>query len=172
MKSLKLLLSAILLLTATSITLAGYLYRIDLLVFTHATPEAIHSENWSPYPKLPNYLQASVLSANTPASYALKPYANILNRQANYHVILSKTWQQTITGRKRRIRITSHGQGLDGVLTLNQTNYINMDFNLLYQNGVSAYPIQLDTQRRMRPRELHYVDNPVLGVLVQATPIG
>lgn len=59
---------------------------------------------------------------------------------------------------------------LDGTLTLARSRYLHMAVDLIYIDPETGIPMQLKESRRMRSGELHYLDQPRFGVLVQATP--
>ena len=59
---------------------------------------------------------------------------------------------------------------LEGTLKLGVKRYLHISTDLLFRQfsdeGLTTYPMQ--AQRRMRSGKLHYLDHPLLGVLVQA----
>ena len=75
---------------------------------------------------------------------------------------------------------------LDGVVKVELGRYLHIYFDLKYQRDLAPvqgvmdsntaetykelkyYPVQ--THRRMRSKEIHYIDHPLIGILVLATP--
>jgi len=75
---------------------------------------------------------------------------------------------------------------LDGVVKVELGRYLHINFDLKYQRDLAPqqgvidnttansykdiryYPVQ--THRRMRSKEVHYIDHPLIGILVLATP--
>lgn len=73
---------------------------------------------------------------------------------------------------------------LDGVVKVELGRYLHIYFDLKYQRNLAPeqgvidssknykdikfYPVQ--THRRMRSKEIHYIDHPLIGILVLATP--
>jgi len=73
---------------------------------------------------------------------------------------------------------------LDGVVKVELGRYLHIYFDLKYQRNLAPqqgviessknykdikfYPVQ--THRRMRSKEVHYIDHPLIGILVLATP--
>jgi len=75
---------------------------------------------------------------------------------------------------------------LEGLIKVELARYLHIHFDLKYQRDLAPtqgvmettvseshkeikyYPIQ--THRRMRSKELHYIDHPLIGILVLATP--
>lgn len=60
---------------------------------------------------------------------------------------------------------------LDGTLRVYLARYLHVEVDLLYHRSGVETPIRLRTSRRMRSGELHYLDHPLLGVLVLVTPV-
>lgn len=61
---------------------------------------------------------------------------------------------------------------VDGSVTLVMSRYLHFSTNLVLHRTVEeeihAYPVK--SERRMKSRETHYLDNPLVGVIVIATP--
>lgn len=60
---------------------------------------------------------------------------------------------------------------LDGTLTLTRSRYLHMAVDLIYIDPNTGSALQLKESRRMRSGELHYLDQPRFGALVQVTPV-
>jgi hypothetical protein len=75
---------------------------------------------------------------------------------------------------------------VDGTVTIVRGRYLHVYTDLVYRTpmtnpgvdpqgphalGPSLANIRVQGQRRMRSRELHYLDHPLLGILVQITPL-
>lgn len=67
-----------------------------------------------------------------------------------------------------------------GTVTVSLARYLQVDVDLLYSRPASGADAALNTiptrfrlvsERRMRSRELHYIDHPLFGVLILLTPI-
>ncbi|QEP44820.1 hypothetical protein D5085_17780 [Ectothiorhodospiraceae bacterium BW-2] len=68
----------------------------------------------------------------------------------------------------------SHQIELDGTVTVSLSRFLNIDLNLLYRHSRSDgqsrnYPIQ--TLRKIRSREIHYIDHPLVGIAIRAEPV-
>lgn len=61
---------------------------------------------------------------------------------------------------------------VDGSVTLIMSRYLHFNTNLVlhrtFDETVLSYPI--NSERRMKSRETHYIDHPMVGVIVIATP--
>ncbi len=60
---------------------------------------------------------------------------------------------------------------LDGTIRVHLARYLHADVDLVYHRKNIETPFRLNTSRRMRSGELHYLDHPVFGVLIKVIPI-
>lgn len=60
---------------------------------------------------------------------------------------------------------------LDGTVSLSRARFLHLAADLIYVDPATGIPVQLKESRRMRSNELHYLDHPRFGVLVQVTPV-
>ncbi|MFB4204916.1 hypothetical protein KBTX_01911 [wastewater metagenome] len=62
--------------------------------------------------------------------------------------------------------------GLYGMMRVYVSRYLHAQVDLRYrrETGGTVYP--MTQSRRMRSDEIHYLDHPLLGVIVQARPLG
>lgn len=60
---------------------------------------------------------------------------------------------------------------LDGTVSLTRARFLHLAADLIYVDPATGIPMQLRESRRMRSNELHYLDHPRFGVLVQVTPV-
>ncbi|MDO6461672.1 CsiV family protein [Granulosicoccaceae sp. 1_MG-2023] len=61
---------------------------------------------------------------------------------------------------------------LDGTVTISLGKYLHIDANLVMLNETGTDSARLRQHRRMRSKEIHYLDNPRFGLLVLITPVG
>lgn len=67
---------------------------------------------------------------------------------------------------------------INGYVRLVMSRYLHFEVNLNYHkalqtidsNDASAYVLPVVAERRMRSREIHYIDHPLVGIIVHATP--
>ena len=65
---------------------------------------------------------------------------------------------------------------LSGTVRLSRGRYLHVETDLVHvrsgsaATGVTTRPYRMQQSRRMRSRELHYIDHPAFGVLVRVTP--
>ena len=132
-----------------------------------------------------------------PSEHSLNAVRNRLQRSAHYRPILHAGWR--LRGLPRRAARPAHvgpdpgGSGagaaahvddtrprVHGTVTVSLARYLQVDVDLLYRRPAgdgAAVPdaaptrFRLVATRRMRSRELHYVDHPLFGVLILLTPV-
>lgn len=63
---------------------------------------------------------------------------------------------------------------LQGTITLNRTRFAHIKTNLWFagQRGDTTFFTHLDQSRQLKSGELHYLDNPLFGVVVRVTKLG
>jgi len=72
---------------------------------------------------------------------------------------------QTTTG-------TRQVQQLQGTIKVSLAHYLHLTADLLYSAGRNGPRVRMKQSRRMRSQEIHYLDGPVLGIIVLMTPTG
>ena len=145
--------------------------------------------------KQPNSDNMMELTRHT--SDALGKHVAKLNESERYNVLLHKSWQQAGLKNTDAISIQVDTSGakktgsqsqklessLQGTLKLILGRYLHIHTDLLYKrfnsdmqkvsatDGKIFSEFKIKSQRRMRSKELHYIDHPLLGMLVLVTPI-
>ena len=121
-----------------------------------------------------------------------------INRRAHLRPVIHLRWHQAVADRNTPEHVvlrTNEDPTLDGTpkilghVRLSLGRYLHTDFELWYHGDAlgwapkrvgepapalthdNAY-MRLKQTRRLRSRELHYIDHPKMGVLVQIDPIG
>lgn len=106
--------------------------------------------------------------------------------QADIKVLFHEAWQMPVYGKNRKRTLPIRIQGgkhinnryeLDGTITVSVARYLHIDTNLFLSKFKSEDGQQVLTQvipmqqsRRMRSKELHYIDHPKFGILIYFTP--
>jgi len=125
----------------------------------------------------------------------LAPQHKRLANNSNFKVLLTKRWKQTGLDRKSAFNININTNALDpevtesnsletepssyitGDVKLVMSRYLHFQVNLEYyipqladdsSPAYKSFPIV--SERRMKSREVHYIDHPLVGVVVLATP--
>lgn len=119
-----------------------------------------------------------------------------LERKDGFRVLFHNAWNMPIYDRKAaRPILIQGGQVFDGVyelegsIVLSVARYLHLDTKLYFkefetvttpsENGSNSSSlsyqinraIPMEQSRRMRSRELHYIDHPKFGILIQLTPL-
>jgi hypothetical protein len=125
----------------------------------------------------------------------LEKYARKLKTSKRYKVLVHKAWRQTGLSQKDAFSIpidsrpastaqAGKGNNIHGTIKIVLGRYLHIYTDMIYQQprkdaalslrGEQArlykeYPIK--SHRRMRSKELHYLDHPMVGILVMAMPV-
>ena len=131
---------------------------------------------------------------------SLEKYISKLERSNRYNVLTHKAWRQTGLDAESAIEIyidsTEDKTGLNnphsnipdsnikGTIKIILGRYLHIYTDMIYQRPDSTYtPNELSadnkgykeylikSHRRMRSNELHYIDHPLVGILVMAHPV-
>ena len=131
----------------------------------------------------------SVIHITHNTTDALAEHVAKLERSSRYNVLLHQSWQQTGLSNEDAINIQintikENKSNVQGTLKLILGRYLHIHTDLLYKRLKNNYrpvsPVlnskafdefEIKSQRRMRSKELHYIDHPLLGVLVIVSPI-
>lgn len=113
----------------------------------------------------------------------LTEHVTRLRNSRNYRPLLHLAWRQPMAepaqAQPLYLDFTSRkGEKVSGTLKVGLKRYLHLETDLLLQRPVSAGAkssfganmqiYRMQANRRMRSEELHYLDHPVLGVLVLA----
>jgi hypothetical protein len=110
------------------------------------------------------------------SQFALNGVAGALQRSGAYQVLAHRLWRQEAPDRHNAVpyllRATqgSAPHELEGSFTLVRERYLHLAVDLALTSPGSRY--RLDESRRVRSGELHYFDNPRLGVIARVIPYG
>lgn len=164
-------------------------YDVQVLVFSHITPQTIQSQLWpavSPQNPTP-----STTEMTSPA-FDLAHEKKALQRNPAYKILLDAHWQKTWRGENESITIPlvggNHQSQLQGTMTITLGHYFDVNTKLilteptpllqrLASNGFfnhwnqPYFNFQLSENRRMRSNELNYLNHPLMGVLIKIIPI-
>ncbi len=162
-------------------TAQAELYTIEMVVFSQngysagsepslAVPDTSAARYLTPY----NGSPLSNLEMLPSSSYRLGGDAAQLRRQG-YEVLYHAGWLQDVrSGNNPDIRISSADGRVDGVVRVDRGHYLHFRPDLLLSRSAAAETAgaqyRMNTPRRMRSKEVHYLDHPLFGILVLATP--
>jgi hypothetical protein len=106
------------------------------------------------------------------ASLGLTGVAQRLRQSGGYRVLAHKAWIQP-AGRSTptAIRGTEAGGALEGTVRVERRRFLHVSVDLVFQDPSGFETVRMTGARRMRSKELHYLDHPKLGVLTIARPL-
>jgi hypothetical protein len=142
-------------------------YDFEIVVFER--PDAIGeiSLGNSPLPD-PSMASATLGAGALPASArGLGPVVYTLKRKGMLvHEHLA--WRQTPGARNSRSWRWLEAGRLSGLIRVTRGRYLHLDADLVFRDAATSVPHRIQVSRRFRSNELHYVDHPKLGILIQA----
>ena len=97
----------------------------------------------------------------------LGPVAYTL-RKKGMLVLEHIAWRQVPRGRDSDTWYEIGDGRLGGLIRLTRGRFLHLDADLALREPGSDQPVHIKFNRRMRSGELHYVDHPKLGILIQA----
>jgi hypothetical protein len=180
----------LLLCSITTSTLFADDYIIELLIFENLNRTGLEEQWLDKFQDSMNNSSAR-LDANwqSASSYQLNNAKAALKRSGTYRPLLHTAWRQTVSKKRRPVQLPENtlsksAATVAGTVTVTKGRYLHLDLDLIlqaepdttyigtdYRLGSESNVIKLQQKRRMRSKELHYVDHPRLGVLALITPL-
>lgn len=178
---------------STNVFCADNDYDIEIVIFEDVRSKYSDSESW---PLIPEEYVATDKNASgsrvmqsdkrikilQDESLRLSSEIRRIEESNEYKVLIHTAWRQPGLDKPSSfpVHIATNKQAdndtisyIEGDVTLVMSRYLHVSGNLmLYKEsngGYVPYPISFD--RRMRSREKHYIDHPMVGILVLVTPV-
>ncbi|HSG02444.1 MAG TPA: CsiV family protein [Marinobacterium sp.] len=161
------------------------LYTVELVLFKQKAP-SFNEEVWpTDLPaidftgaRLPIPNDGMPLSANeelAKSDYGLSDEANRLARQG-YEVLYHNAWlQQFNPNTQSTLMLVDPFGSFEGTVRIERQRFLHVypQVNLYTALGAEqpGSVIRLQESRRMRSQEIHYIDHPVMGMLVLFRPV-
>lgn len=161
------------------------LYTVEMVLFKQKIP-AYTEENWpTDLPaidftnaRLPIPNDGMPLSANEElekSDYALTDEATRLTSQG-YEVLYHNAWlEQFNPNTETTLMLVDPFGAFEGTVRIERLRYLHVypEVNLYTATGAeqAGSVIRMQESRRMRSKETHYIDHPVLGMLVLFRPV-
>lgn len=172
---------ALLLLLGASTAVAQTRYQIELILFTQPPLSDSQGEvALEVAPPFPAEIAWPLREPNTqgvgpealPAEkQRLARLANRLRDQPGYQVIWHEAWQQTLRGPASAPFISLpralRPLGIEGRIRAYQSRFLHIQTDVRLSDPTVW---RLHESRRMRPSEVHYLDHPLLGIIVRIDP--
>jgi hypothetical protein len=171
-------------------------YDIELLIFRNLVQNddgevwPVDYSEWFEEPlaaEQPDTFSQTAVTWLPKSQFRLTAQRNALARSAPYRPITHLAWRQVVPSRQRATALAlpsgntrSDKAYVDGVVRVTVERYLHLDLDLrLHLPGTAAQAtspeyglpeFRLRQQRRMRSKELHYIDHPRFGVIALITP--
>lgn len=101
---------------------------------------------------------------------ALDGAGSRLSSSGHYRVLSHVAWVQPGVGNRSAVPVRIESPGLlDGTVKVSLSRYLHTYTDFTY--GSSGNTVRIKDHRRMRSRELHYIDNALFGILIEITPV-
>lgn len=170
-----------------AVDLAGQddVYAVEIILFKQANP-GVNEEVWpndlvpTDYSNAVRLLQHDGMPMSqgetlARTDFALNGEASRLSR-TGYSVLYHNSWIQKFSpNSKTKLGLTDPNLGLEGTLDIERQRFLHVypDIRLSLESslGQNAPIVRMQESRRMRSSELHYIDHPVLGMLVLFRPV-
>ena len=174
--------SALLMFITLSLTAFNALaqsYAVEMIIFANIDGDDRYSETWRTEPGLPDTSRAAPISgadngvvAVGSSAYRLSGIWQVLRGSSQFRPLRHLAWTQR--GRSSRsapeiLLGDSPTSDVYGTVRLSRSRFLHLDLDLLLSDDNGSY--RLINHRRMRSNELNYIDHPLFGVLVIATPL-
>ena len=164
-------------------------YDVQVLIFSHLTPQTVSAEQWPILSdtQINAFSNNKITSANS--AYGLQSEIKTLQNNPDYQVLYSGSWKETWSGDNTSVSIPfSNNNNLQGRITIVLGHYFDVHANLLFSTPTAAlqkldtsgyfnhisqstFYFSLSQDRRMRSRELNYLSEPVLGMIIKMIPM-
>lgn len=153
---------------------AGDAYDIEMVIFERFNAT---NERWPADPGEPP-LSKAVGSLSNPGfsgpdatvmsdgSKSFDAIAYTLKRKG-FRIHAHIRWRQQVGGRSNPDWYRVGDSRLGGLIHIGRSRFLHFDTDLLLQRGQSPN-VRIQLHSRMRSGELHYLDHPLMGILVQA----
>lgn len=99
---------------------------------------------------------------------SLKAEAEALRRKG-MTPLFHAAWRQSVRGRNNSDWLWVNAGPVRGLVRVSLGRYLHFDTNLVYRGSNAT--LQSKEHRRLRSRELHYIDHPSFGILLEMTPL-
>jgi hypothetical protein len=166
-------------LVLTSINAHAQLYAVEMVIFANIEDEGMSRETWRADPGRPDVSRATPISATGDVTaigssgYRLSGIWQVLRNSSQYRPLRHLAWTQRGRSRRSASEILV-GEDSDskvyGTVSMSRSRFLHLDVDLLLRNNNSG-SFRITNHRRMRSNELNYIDHPLFGILVIATPL-
>lgn len=167
-------------------------YQIEVLIFTQPPLSGAETPGQRPEHSAPSFPREIAWPLRQPGTLGVGPEAlsasdhrlsgaaTRLRNQPGYTLIWHEAWQQTLRGARTAPAISLPASlrqlGIEGRIRPYRQRFLHFEVDLRWhltptELGETAPFWRLAQSRRMRSGQTHYLDHPVLGVIVRIDPV-
>lgn len=160
------------------------LYNVEVIVFSQTLGQNTN-EQWqlieqdvefsdqNTDPKRPSVNSAQIIPQKK-ASFELTPIAYTLTKRNNAYRLLShKKWQQRMYKKPGKLPVAYEIDTINGVLTgtieVSAQRFLHAHIDLTLAKDSMIIPFK--EKRKMRRDEVHYIDHPLLGIIIKTSRV-
>ena len=151
-------------------------FEIELVVFENSDSHWMDSEQWPDDVEPPSFDGVLELAQQKKLeTKRLEGVAKRISRSSKYKLLMHTGWLQSVKPRDEAVGVrltkTIGDNRLDGIVKISVERYLHVNIDLLYQKGSGDFKsYKMKSKRRIRSKEIHYFDHPLVSVLVLVTP--
>jgi len=163
------------------------IYQVEIIAFAY-TPQAPvkdHNEIYPSYPALPDYNNSQPLNLEPQSAdfkldqildkslLQLNREENLISKKDEYQILFHYGWLQK-AGEEKKLLINTETNGefsLKGTIKVHKGYYYIADINLeLIKLNSPKEHIVFKIRRKLKSKEMNYIDHPKLGLLIEIFP--
>ncbi len=167
---------------------AATAYSIEVLIFSRDNA-SVNSEYWPSPDKAPASgisLSGGGYNERSSASFMLKSTDQRIRNASGLRVLYHKSWSQSVRKSRKSQPVAIQAGSmmpdgyyeLEGAITVDRGQYLHfkpdlqLRRNIMLEDGtMRTITAVMGEPRRMKSKEAHYIDHPLFGILVYATPL-
>ncbi len=157
---------------------AAPVYKIEVLIFEHTDRTGIDNEQWRELKDSPSTLNTEpvtgagegVIKELSSSTLNLVQARSRLEESGQYRVLYHRSWSQPVFSRDENTAAWIEVPGvLEGTINLYKKKYLHVIADLRFNSTEGA--VRLEENRRLKSKELHYLDHPLFGLLVRVVKL-
>ena len=159
-------------------SVAAPVYKVEILIFEHTEGINIDEEQWRELKDMPSSSNAVSISGGgegninelPSSSLNLSQARNKLEGSGKYRILYHKGWSQPVMPKEENTAAWIELPGvLEGSINLYKNRYLHINADLVFNSFDGA--VRLNENRRLKSKELHYLDHPLFGLLVRVVKL-
>lgn len=176
-KSYFLLLSFLLLLSANCFADESE-YKIEILIFENKDVAGAGEEQWRELEESPSAIntvpviggEGSMIRVLQSSSLNLTQARNKMEGSGKYSILYHKGWSQRALPKEESTAAWIEIPGLlEGTINLHKKRFLHVTADLVFNSFEGS--VRLNESRRLKSKELHYLDHPLFGMLVRVVKL-